>query len=222
MPFRPHLDGDLLPQLPLQAACPDVPLIIGTTAHEQRLYVRPRHKISDVELIRYVTRRLATLTTDPETAARTAIAHYQQRTDEPTSNAAVLADIDTELRFRRPAQRYVDARGGNTWVYRFDWPSPAMRGWLGACHAIDVPFVFGNINLPGTDKFVGASAAAETLAIDVMHRWASFARDGQPGDDWPVYDSISRQRLHLGETTSVRSINDDPEVAMWDEGLGTS
>ena len=219
-PFRPHLDDDLLPRAPLEAACPDVPLIIGTTAHEQRLYVRPRQRISDDNLVAYVTRRLALTAPDPQAAALAAITHYRQRPDEPTSNAAVLADIDTELRFRRAAQRYVDARGGNTWVYRFDWPSPAMRGWLGACHAIDVPFAFGNINLPGTNKFVGTGAPAATLANEVMHRWANFARDGHPGDNWPVYDPVTRQRFHFGETTTVTSINDDPDVAMWDALFG--
>ena len=56
--------------------------------------------------------------------------------------------IETELRFRDPMLRYALARGANTWVYQFDWPSPALRGWLGATHAIEIPFVFGNFELP--------------------------------------------------------------------------
>ena len=74
--------------------------------------------------------------------------------------------------------RYALARGANTWVYQFDWPSPALRGWLGATHAIEIPFVFGNFEQPSIAKFAGAGPDATALSQRMM----STARmsDGSP------------------------------------------
>ena len=75
----------------------------------------------------------------------------------------------------------------NTWMYRFDWPSPALRGWLGATHAIEIPFVFGNFELPSIAKFVGAGPDATALSQKMMALWAHFARHGHPPQSWEPF-----------------------------------
>jgi para-nitrobenzyl esterase len=147
--------------------------------------------------------------------------HYRhERPPAPLNpHAAILADVDTELRFRRPLLDYARARRGDTWLYQFDWPSPALRGWLGACHAIEIPFVFGNFDPPGTAKFVGAGPAADALAREVMGLWGHFVRYGRPRDQWPRFEAADPRQLHLDREPSVRRLADDPTVDFWNRLL---
>ena len=63
----------------------------------------------------------------------------------------ILAAVITDWFFRVPPIRVAEARetggAGHTWMYRFDYPSPAANHGLGACHGVEVPFVFGNVGL---------------------------------------------------------------------------
>jgi len=223
-PLRPHVDGDLLPRHPFDAAADaaDIPLIIGMNRDEFRLYVRPSVKVTDDELRGFLERRLAEHRLDdpPGTAARL-VDHY--RTERPIDrrnpNAAIVADVETELRFRDPMLRYALARGRNTWLYQFDWPSPALRGWLGATHAVEIPFVFGNFDVAGIAKFAGAGPDASALSREMMALWATFARDGRPPERWPAFSANDRVQLHLDRAIECRRTNDDPTVALWDEVL---
>jgi len=220
-PLRPHIDGHLLPEHPLAAAPlnSNVPLIIGINRDEYRLYIRSSLKLDDDALTTHVERRLIERDVqDPASSTQRVLAHYRAtHTLHPRNpNAALLADIETELRFRDPMLRYATARGRNTWVYQFDWPSPALRGWLGATHAVEIPFVFGNFMLPSIAKFVGAGPDATGLSNRMMSLWAHFARHGCPPDVWPAYTSNDRMQLHLNrEIRSVR-MDTDATVRLWD------
>ncbi len=225
-PLRPFVDGTWLPQHPVQAAAAphgaDIPLIMGMNAQEHRLYVRPNLRVSDAALVQHLERRLAerSIAVSRSTVARI-IDHYRSVGTHPRNpNAAMLADIDTELRFRRPMLRYADARGRNTWLYQFDWPSPALGGWLGATHAVEIPFVFGNFDLRTTAKFVGSGSDATQLSNQLMALWGHFARHGAPPAHWPAYDATAPAQLHLNRAIEARRIDADPTVALWNTILG--
>jgi para-nitrobenzyl esterase len=223
-PLRPHVDDDLLPHDPIDAAArgADIPLIIGMNRDEYRLYVRPSLKIADVDLGAFVARRLTEHhVADVDATTDRVLLHYRSEPplDRRNANAAIVADVETELRFRDPMLRYSLARGRNTWVYQFDWPSPALRGWLGATHAVEIPFVFGNFDVPGIAKFVGAGADATALSGKIMNLWGTFARDGRPPDAWRPFEPNDRTQLHFDREIVTRRMNDDPTVALWDEIL---
>jgi para-nitrobenzyl esterase len=223
-PFRPYVDGDWLPEHPLAAAsgAAKIPLIMGINRDEHRLYIRQSLKLDDAALAQHVERRLTELgVTDATATARRVLAHYRlERPVHPRNpNAAMLADIETELRFRRPMLRYAAARGGNTWLYQFDWPSPALRGWLGATHAVEIPFVFGNFELPATAKFVGAGPDASTLARAMMGLWGHFARHGAAPAGWDRYSAATPMQLHLDRQIASGRVDADATVRMWSEIL---
>lgn len=214
MPFRPVVDGTLLPAHPEQAASngADVPLLIGHNADEHRLYMNPRHRLAPGGLNEELGKRL------PAAVIDALEHHYPQFNDVER-----LAAAETELRYRAPQERYVAARersrtdaglGANTWTYRFNWPSPALRGWLGACHAIEIPFVFGNFTQRTMAKFVGPGY--EPLSAEVQSLWCHFARVGKPPELWKPYPNV--MELHPGTQCRPRS-----EVeAFWNESLGSS
>ena len=223
-PIRPHVDGDVLPVDPLTAAQSGaaVPLIIGINRDEYRLYIRSSLKLDDAGLTSHLVRRLKERgVADPSANAARVVAHYRGfASDARNPNAAMLSDFETELRFRDPMFRYALARGANTWVYQFDWPSPALRGWLGATHAIEIPFVFGNFELPAIAKFAGAGPDATTLSQRMMSMWAHFARYGEPPEPWSPFTANARMQLHLNRQIACRAADEDASVRLWDEILG--
>lgn len=201
MPFRPVVDGKLLPEYPEVAASlgAHIPLIIGHNADEHRLYMNPRHRFKDGGLHTALEPRLPTEIVDELADI------YPQLSDLET-----LAAVETELRYRQPQQRYVHTREherrttglpANTWTYKFNWPSPALRGWLGACHAIEIPFVFNNFTDRSTAKFVGPGH--EELAQEVLKLWVYFANHGQPPQHWLPYPNV----LELHPHTRCRPTN---------------
>ena len=89
------------------------------------------------------------------------------------------------------------AQAGNapTFAYLFEWGSPAMGGWLGACHGLEIAFVFGNQGRGDLAAFTGAGDDADALAATMMDAWLAFARTGDPSTPalpWPVYDAETR------------------------------
>ncbi len=74
------------------------------------------------------------------------------------------------------------------YAYRFDWCPDGSP--YGACHCIELPFVFGRLAawrrapmLAGADP-----AVLRRLADDVQTAWAAFVHEGSPG--WPPYDHV--------------------------------
>lgn len=94
------------------------------------------------------------------------------------------------------------AAGGRAYVYELAWPAPGMGGALGACHGLDVPLVFGNLDRGQPAVLIGETPSPEAEALSVRMRaaWASFAAHGDPG--WPAYD-IGQSLAQIFDTRSV-------------------
>jgi carboxylesterase type B len=80
--------------------------------------------------------------------------------------------------------------------------------------------VFGCLDLPGGENFVGKGPAADRLADLTMDAWIGFAKSGDPAHDalgaWPRYDANRRATMEFGPRCALR---DDPasvERALWD------
>ena len=82
-------------------------------------------------------------------------------------------------------------------MYFFPWPSPARRGTLGSCHALELPFMFGTLAAPTMDRFAGKGPEADELSARMMDAWTAFARTGRPAHaglpEWPRYDASGRR-----------------------------
>ena len=186
--FPPVIDGDLLPRHPMAAIAAgeaaDVPLLTGTTTDEFRLFLVP-------------TGRAALVTEDllpmllPALGISPPVAELYRSHRPGATPGDLLAALLTDSYFRLPALAVAEARTGSapTHVYEFAWPSPV--GGLGACHALDVPFVFDNLAAAGVDHLTGPQPPAQ-LAAQMHAAWVSFARTGDPGwrsfgTDYPVF-----------------------------------
>ena len=65
------------------------------------------------------------------------------------SPGLALARVISDAVFQGPARRLGEAHAGTgtgrTFAYDFRWRSPACGGRLGACHGLELPFVFGTL-----------------------------------------------------------------------------
>jgi para-nitrobenzyl esterase len=112
--------------------------------------------------------------------------------------------ISTEYVFRLPSVRLADAHaaaarpGVGTYCYLFTWESPMFGGFLGSCHALDLPFVFGTVDNPAITGFTGGGEEAVALSEVMRRAWTTFARTGVPSPEWPIWDPDSRPTTVLG------------------------
>jgi para-nitrobenzyl esterase len=103
-------------------------------------------------------------------------------------------------------------------MYRFDFATPAWGGRLGACHALEIPFVFNNLDAPGASMFTGdVTEQLRTLARQMHTAWITFARTGRPSaeglPEWPTYSSERRATMLLDTEPTGPSVVDDPDGA---------
>jgi len=222
MPFLPVVDGSSLPAFPVASVLGEgVDLAIGTTDDEMRLYAyfEAPESIGEAEVLRRLAWELPGAGDAPRVYA--AFRAIRAARGAPHAPADLLWAIQTEVRLRHHSTRIAEARadrGLRTFVYRFGWRSPDEQGRLGACHAVDLPFTFGNLDAPGMAAFAGGGAEAESLARDWMDAWCAFARTGDPSHRgigaWPAYDRGRRATLHFGTPRALRDAPDDEERAV--------
>jgi para-nitrobenzyl esterase len=222
LPFGPVLDGIVLPEPPIDAiaagSAAGVALMTGTTRDEWRLFGMMLRSVDDEETL---MRRMGRMVEDPHTLS----AVYRQSRDD-ASHDEVWNTVMTDRIFRIPAIRLAEAqarhRPEHTFMYLFEWASSAFDGRLGSCHALEIPFVFDNLDAPGAALFTG-DAAPQDLADQMAQSWVSFARDGQPGNQlvpsWPAYDTTSRATMHFTTPTRVEHDPGAEVRAAWDGRL---
>jgi para-nitrobenzyl esterase len=220
LPFAPVVDPLTLPVAPSQAiaegAAKDIPLLTGTTRDEWRLFTfaSSRHRELDAQSLRKrIARRLEAI---GHGDADELIAVYRET--RPEAPPWELFDaIESDRHFRIPAIRLAEwqcAHQPHTYMYLFTWPSPAMGGMLGSCHALELPFVFGTLDTPHMARFSGSGAAAEQLSRVVMDTWLRFASGDDDRPDglahWPAYEAGRRATAILDAEPAV---DNDPAAA---------
>ena len=98
-----------------------------------------------------------------------------------------------------------------TYDYLFKYKS-TIDG-MGACHAIEVPFVLNNLDTPNGLEFTGPNPP-EHLAKEMGSAWYSFAKSGIPtdpsGKDWEPYTATDHAQMVIDETAwdQMRDINE--------------
>lgn len=186
--FGPSQDAEELPADPVgeapAAGFLERQVLIGWTAHEASMFLADDPTYS-VEM----TRNEAAERVDA-LAGFDGIRFEDLETEFPREPAhLLLARRLTQLMFEAPSRRIASAlvdRSAGVWAYRFDQPTEVMAGLLGACHSLDLAYVFGTVDrVPLTGRDLGRIAVAR----DMMRAWAGFVGAGDPGwDRWQGED----------------------------------
>lgn len=195
LPFAPVLDDATLPDRPIDGIAAGrgrhVDLLIGTNADELRLYLVPNGVIDFVD-----ETSLARFADQLGLGDRRAAA-YPTTGEGP---GAAFAAMYTDWYFRIPAIRAAELHHGRSHLYEFAWPSPMFDGRLGACHALEVGFVFDTLDEPDGGPLFGPSPPQELA--DTMHAaWVAFAGTGDPG--WDRYDEDRRATMQFDVASAV-------------------
>ena len=154
--------------------------------------------VVDVPLLVGSTRDELTIFAEAATSGSASI-------DEP------LLKQGTYEAFRRDVWLLADRRadaGATVFTFRFDWPSTALDGRLGAAHALDIPFVMGTTGRAP----ICAGPSVRQLAGTMLETWVSFARDGVPrlptGAEWPAHRPYTRDTLIVDDVVSFQPSGD--------------
>jgi para-nitrobenzyl esterase len=214
VPFSPVVDGEVLPVAPWRAvaagAARDVDLLTGHNRDEYRLFTElngVRGTITE-EAASQALRGLAG-GADGEAAYREAY---------PDATAETLFElVHSDWLFRMPTLHLAQAHaaaGGRTFLYQVSYP--ASEAGLGACHAIDVPLVFGAYQGIGRMLFGPESPASAVALGDLMRsHWAAFAADGDPG--WPPYAPGRRTTRIFDDPPDVAPYPEEASLHLWDQ-----
>jgi para-nitrobenzyl esterase len=221
--FVPVVDGVTMPLArPLKTlaggSAAGVPLLIGTNVDEWKLWAAadPHSRDLDEDRLRHrLDQRFGA-----ERAGDVIEAIRSARADrgEDAEPKDVFYAAETERTFRVPSLRMALAQAGQapTFAYLFEWSSPAMGGWLGACHGLEIAFVFGTHGRGELAAFTGAGEDADRLAATMMDAWLAFAHTGDPSTDalrWPVYQGNDRPTMVFGRSSGMAAAPRDEERA---------
>jgi para-nitrobenzyl esterase len=126
--------------------------------------------------------------------------------------------VHSDWLFRMPSLHLAEAQTaarGRAYVYELAWPAPGMGGVFGACHGLDVPLVFGNLDRGRPAMLIGETPSPEAAALSARMRaaWVSFAADGDPG--WPAYDTDQRLVQLFDTRPAVTAYPEESSRLIW-------
>jgi carboxylesterase type B len=225
LPWQPVVDGDVIPAPPIDriaaGAGAQVDVMVGSNTDDWRLFRVADGTIDQITdqiltgpVAVYGYQALAAYGLPVETALTAYRAAYPN-----ASPGDLLAAVQTDWWCRIPAIRLGDAHATSpaaTFMYEFAWRSPAFEGRLGACHGLEIPFVFDTLN-KGADQMLGpllGPAPPQQLADEMHAAWVAFATNGDSG--WPKYDLTRRATMRFD---TISEVVDDPrfvERQLWE------
>lgn len=231
MPFQPVCDGTFLPYAPIDAiregSARDVRIIAGTNLNEWNLFDLAREgALDEPRLLARLGRHFAGdgRGTAQDSAQRARSISDRYRASRPdASEDEIWRAVMTDVMFRIPTIELLEAQApyqpSSTFAYLFSWASTAFEGRLGACHALELPFVWNNTGRPGTELLLGADEVPAGLAEAMHDAWWHFAASGDPNHPgiptWPAYDTTGRATLEFSSRSAVSSDPGAAERALW-------
>jgi para-nitrobenzyl esterase len=224
MAWQPCVDGDLIPEQPIAAVArgdaAEIPMLIGTNRDEYKLFTfTDRVRLDDATLLERVQRIADRCEFGEERLTERLTGTYGATVGQrnPGANQRWIA-IQSDRIFHYPASRLADLHAPHqpkTYSYLFEWKPPILGGALGACHGLDLPFVFGGVRGALARAGLVANRAAGPLCDYMQDAWIAFARTGEPHqgnpDEWPAYELKGRYTKGLGDRLQV--LKDPHEAA---------
>jgi para-nitrobenzyl esterase len=222
-PFQPVVDGNVLPELPMNAInkgiAKKIPIMSGTSLDELKCMNTMDPTVLGMDDTRLV-KRLSEMM--PAEWVPSLVEVYHQaliKRKGSVTPAGILGSINTDWMFRIPTIRLVETQrdhGAPAYHYLFTYESPAMGGVLGAMHGLDNPFLFGCLD----EEFTGMDSELEKLVFKMQDSCAAFVRTGDPSCDsvgkWPVYGK-DRMTMLFDRDSRVESAPYEAERAVWDK-----
>ncbi|MCZ6710660.1 MAG: carboxylesterase family protein, partial [Gammaproteobacteria bacterium] len=222
MAFQPVIEPEHLPTLPIEAvragSARGKPVLVGSNLEENKLFTTMNpEQIDDAQLRDTLGKSFA------ESDRERLIERYQKLLESrgaPAKAGDIGSAISTDRMFRMPGIRLAEAQlehCDDVYAYLFDWETSFLN--LGACHAMELGFVFGTYRGPQLEAFFdGTKPGADALSAAMMNAWCQFAATGNPGGAQPV-PAYARNRATLIFGANCQT-EEDPypaERQLWDQ-----
>ncbi|MHA1843002.1 MAG: carboxylesterase/lipase family protein [Promethearchaeota archaeon] len=229
-PFRPYVDGKIIPEHPLElirkGKASKVPIIIGTNLNEASFINAFFTMATDDSK----TKNLNVTLKDgikalglKEKDIDKLIAIYEKTVREkyPSKPFKYWEMLITDLMFRIPSIRQLEAfiqHHPDAYCYLFTMGASKDGN---AFHTVEIPFVFGNLDSEDmNENFVGTGESAKKLSEIMMRAWTSFARVGNPNYEglpkWPSYDLQGRATMIFNDPPREENAPIDELRKAWD------
>ena len=153
---------------------------------------------------------------------RPAIAAYRAAREArgaPTTPHDLLMAINSDQTFRLHSVKLAGLQAQQqaaTYMYLFSWQAQMLD--LGACHALELPFVFGTLDEPlGT---LAGGEAGRALSHQMQDAWIAFAKGGDPSHEglpaWQAYDTTDRATMVFDAESRIELAPLEPERSFWE------
>ncbi|MBO6303048.1 MAG: carboxylesterase family protein [Ruminiclostridium sp.] len=194
----PERDGIVLPENLYEAyengeSLP-VSMMIGSNADELRYWIQD---VGGITKYRIMSRVLfnAVIKQMKDMDRRRIYSFLRYMSQREPHRTWRITELFNELLFRLPAIRQGQAHAahGNP-VYMYYWKYPSAIPYMGACHAVELAYVFNNLN----ETIYTGDNIDPALAALVQQMWVNFAVSGDPSADgleWETYSAESRKTM---------------------------
>lgn len=225
--FFPTVDGDLLPEHPLEllrrGAAANIDMLIGVMHDEARywlLYYPEVTTLSDAQLEDWADETFG------EYAALILQIYRGQGTGH--TPAQIMAAIVGHICFDWAVGHSAIAQSRfqpNTYLYRFDVQTDIADGYYGAPHAGELPFCFGSVDA-GMGEWYAKTDPALLRAINTAFSKSliAFARNGNPNNNniplWEPFEPRSGAALLFDRQSRSATHAFHDTWKLWDETIG--
>ncbi len=199
----PQRDGVLIPEDPYlpyaQGKTKHVDMMIGTNANEINYWVG---ELGGIVPFRFgIPVKLENDLKKMEPGGVNVVRKFLKgKKGHPTWK---IAEFYNEMMFRLPAIRQAEEHckhGGKAYMYY--WKVPSTIKFRGACHAVELAYVFGNLH----ETIYTGKRGKDHIADLVQRMWVNFAKTGNPSTvpyRWPKYGRKYRATMIIDKNTHV-------------------
>jgi para-nitrobenzyl esterase len=214
-PFSPVIDGDYLPEHPVEALRAGrgspVPLIIGSNDREGSVFFGKRFILAT-----------STSRIDGLLAGSSAAAAQRLREVYRLPGRRGRLDFGGDFAFWLPT--YQIAAGHSTvaptWMYRLDFAPPLLKVLgIDSTHGADLLTVFdrANTTVAKLTTILGGRKALAELSRRMQDYWLRYAIDGTVDATWPQHDASLRASLIFDSQDRVENDSRQDRRRAWDD-----
>ena len=209
--FSPVVDGKYLVQHPfdpIAAECSkDVPMLIGSNLNEF-CYTNNIEFTMDQVKERLLPR-----------LGEEKFAQFVQDFEAVYPGQAPKELVNTDLRTRGNVIRQATAKhalgGADAYVYLFAWKSLVNDGALAACHGMELPFMFNNVE--NQREMTGGTPEAYKMEDVVSNAWIAFIKTGNPNckglPEWEPFNPDENPTMVFDNVSQLRKNHDKALLA---------
>ncbi|TFD66172.1 carboxylesterase/lipase family protein [Cryobacterium sp. Hb1] len=204
IPLCPVIDGDFLPERPLDAfrdgRAARIPLIIGTNAREGSLFS------GRIDILATTPARIRAIFKKTKKKAKKAL--KAQYPGIPALRAAL--DFGGDYSFWYPSVKVGErhSRYAPVYFYRFD-AAPRLLRLMGldATHGLELFPLFDRLDgwFGRGMTALGGRRTFQDIATRMQGWWLCFVHGGVPSAEWPLYDETTRATLIIDRDDQVES-----------------